>query len=138
MLQIFRRCICKSKKSATRMHLVQNPRVPMLSPATQMQHQKICNADALLVPKTCMETPGTCLEIPESCLKTPVQATYAWIQGTRKKPIPSNLNRHMHAHTLPLNRKELLCHLTLSHKKELTNTQDECLCFCRPSCRLQL
>ena len=54
-----------AEKSATRMHLVQNPLIPTWSPAMRMQRQKICNTDRCVAePETCTTTPGTCTKIP--------------------------------------------------------------------------
>jgi len=74
---IYLQRICNAEKSATHMHLVQNPRIPPSMSATHMQVRKISNADASQMQATCRQLAGnlqgTCKELADKFQKVPIQ-----------------------------------------------------------------
>ncbi len=83
---IYLQCICNAEKSATHMHLVQNPRIPPSTSATHMQVRKISNADASQMQATCRQfagnLQGTCKELADKFKKDHIQ--YGNLSGSEK------------------------------------------------------
>ena len=80
------------------MHLVQNPRLPTWSPATQMQLRKICQTDALQSLKLARKLQ----ELARTFL---YKSTYALMQWDKKTN--SNLVISHNRHTVPQAKNKL-------------------------------
>ena len=134
VLSIFLQQIGKSKKSATRRHLVQNPRIPTWTSTTHLQVRKIGNANLLQMHKTCQELSGNSRQNLSSSVPRYIRVDP---KDKEKNPIPSNLNRHtcMPKHS---RKRTLVPFDAPSQKSTNKNTQDECFHFCRPSGRRHL
>jgi hypothetical protein len=98
--------------SATQMHLVQNPRIPMSSPATRMHCQKICNMVALQALKLAQK-------FKEIVRKFQYKCTHALLRWDKiKKSSPVNSQQTDGACEIEKNATE-----SLTHKSHSKNTK---------------
>jgi hypothetical protein len=127
VLQISLQHQCIAEKSATRMHLVQNPQIPTLGPATWMQRQKICNTDALQSLKLARK-------LQELAQKFPYKSTYMLPQWDKKTKFNLVISQQTHGAS-ESQKRTLTC---FPHKPQQKYSTNECIRICRPFGRCHL